>query len=161
MSLPIVGTKKTPDRPPTHTELDAARMMRVANDLEEDLAMRGEDALSPELVEEIAAEHGIRESHFYVAAATWSQIPCAGGAEIEFTMCVGNCQKWGAVELLERVLDVDGRRRADGKPGFGIVAKACLDRCGDAPVVLIRTPDGTAGLAPATLASLDEALELV
>lgn len=158
MSLPIVGTKKAPSRAPTHGELDAARMMRIVGDLEDALADRGEASLSPALVEDIAAELGVRESHLYVAAATMSEIACKSGAAIEFELCVGNCQKWGAVELLERVLEADAVRRCADRPGFGVIARSCLDRCADAPVVRLRTPDATAGLAPASIERLDETL---
>ncbi|MCA9687496.1 MAG: hypothetical protein KC457_35365, partial [Myxococcales bacterium] len=99
-----------------------------------------------------------REAHVYVAAATMSEIPCADDGEVAFTLCVGNCQKWGAAELLEQVLDADGVRRANDEAGFAVIAKRCLDRCADAPVVQIRTSDGQAGLAPASRASLEEAL---
>lgn len=161
MSLPIAPSKQRPSRAPTHTELDMARMMRLAGELEDALAERGETALSPALVEDIAAELGVRESHLYVAAATMSTIPCASEADVVIELCVGNCQKWGAVELLERALDFDGRRRANGDAGLAVVARSCLDRCADAAVIRIRTPDGIAGLTSATLASLDEALALL
>jgi hypothetical protein len=39
------------------------------------------------------------------------------------------------------------------------VVKPCLDKCQAAPVVLVHTPDGTAGLPKATTAQLDESLE--
>ena len=162
MSLPIVGAKKkSPNRPTTHAELDMGRMMQIAGELGELLEEHEAEALTPALVEEIAEELGVRESHVYVAAATMSEIPCHAEAPVQLSLCVGNCQKWGAVELLERVLDVHGRQRAssgDEDGGFDVVVKSCLDRCVDAPVVLIRTPEGMAGLAPASLGKLDEAL---
>jgi hypothetical protein len=51
--------------------------------------------------------------------------------------------------------------RAAGE-GFAIAPVACLDRCDQAPAVEIHGEHGVLVLAPATAASLDEALrELV
>ena len=69
-----------------------------------------------------------------------------------------SCQGWGAAELLDHLLKLHAHRRDDGDPGFGIVAKRCLDKCESAAIVLVHTPDGTAGLPEATNAQLDEAL---
>jgi NADH:ubiquinone oxidoreductase subunit E len=158
MSLPIVGSPKT-SREPTHQVVDFDRSIRIAGDVEAALAERGAQALTPELVEEIADELGVRASHIYAAMAMMTKVPCAADADVRVELCVGNCQKWGALELLDRVLDVHGQQRADhGEASFGVVARSCLDRCADAAVVLIHTPDGTAGITAATVAALDEAL---
>ena len=158
MSLPIVGKKKAPTREPTHAALDDGRLIQIATDLDDALADVGASALTPEVVEAIGEELGVRESHVYAAAALMTAHPCDASDPTRVEICVGNCQKWGAIELLDRALDVHGQRRHAGAPGFGVVARSCLDRCEQAAVVLLHTPDGTAGLPAATLAELDEAL---
>ena len=162
MSLPILGdrsARKAPSREPSHTALDDARLIQIASELDDALADLDATALSPAIVEAISEDLGVRESHVYAAAALMSEIPCDASAATRIEICVGNCQKWGAIELLDRVLEVHGQRAQAGEPGFGVVARACLDRCEGAAVILLHTPDGTAGLRAATLAELDEALE--
>ena len=73
--------------------------------------------------------------------------------EVRVELCVGGCQKFGAVELLDRVLSVHERRHQKGLPVFGIVTKTCLDRCGLGPIVLFHTPDGNAEV-PAEIIAL-------
>ena len=159
MSLPIAGANKSPSRPATHPSLDMGRMLQLAGELQDALTERGAEVLSPALIEDIADELGVRESHLYVAAATMSQLPCAAEGERRVEVCVGNCQKWGAVELLDRVLDLHGvRRTQQEEAGFDVVAKRCLDRCASAAVVYLHTPDGRAGLEATTVESLEAAL---
>lgn len=155
MSLPTTGAA----RPPTHTPLDVEALMRVALKLENALEAEGADALTPELVEVLAGDLGVPELHVYAAAATLTPIPCDSSAPVRFELCLGGCQAWGAGELLDHLLLRHNERRDAEQPNFGIVAKRCLDKCQAAPVVLVHTPDGTAGLPRATPAQLDESLE--
>jgi NADH:ubiquinone oxidoreductase subunit E len=71
------------------------------------------------------------------------------------------CQGWGAIDLLKHLLKRHAQRRGDEQTTFGVVAKRCLDKCEHAPIVLLHTPDGTAGMPAATVAQLDEALAQV
>jgi len=73
--------------------------------------------------------------------------------------CAGKCQSWGALDCIDRAAEIWERRR-DGKlPLFDIVSRQCLDRCANAAVFEIRTPDGTAVITMATPDKVEAALE--
>jgi NADH:ubiquinone oxidoreductase subunit E len=154
MSLPIAGAP----REPTHVPLDPARLMRISTDCEDMLGELGAEALSPAVVEEVADETGARESHIYAAMTQLSEVPCEAGDDFRVELCIGGCQKYGSVEVLDRVLTVHGRRRHQGLPVFGVVTKACLDKCGIGPVVRFHTPDGAAGMTMATADRVEAAI---
>ena len=166
MPLPIAGGRGRPTQPPTHAPLDMRRLMSIAAELEEavELATGSDDlraVLTPELVAELAADLGASEIAVYAAAALMTEIGCDASAPVRFELCVGGCQGWGAMELLKQLLKRHSQQREAGAAPFGVVAKRCLDTCAQAPIVLVHTPDGTAGLPAATLAQLDEAFEQV
>lgn len=143
-------SKRVPSRSPTHRELEAARLARLGLELEE-LAEDG--ALTPDRVLALAEEQGRDPSHYYaaVALATDLVLPTA---PVTAVFCVGNCQAWGALDCVDRAAAAWERRGG----GFAIGVRSCLDRCHDAPVCEVRTPDGTAVLAPATPDAVDGAL---
>ena len=155
MPLPIAGGGR-PNRPPTHTPLDLKRLMTVAGELEDAFELESSEALTPGLVAELAADIGVPSVYVYAAAAMLTAIPCDASEPIRFELCIGGCQAWGATELLTHLLRRHGR---DGQMPFGVVAKRCLDQCDKAAVVFIHTPSGKAGIAAATVADLDQALE--
>jgi NADH:ubiquinone oxidoreductase subunit E len=155
MSLPTAGAP----RPPTHEPLSLDTLTRVATKLEDALQAEGEERLTPEVVENVAADLGVPELHVYAAAATLTEIPCDVSAPVRFELCLGGCQAWGACELLDHLLLRHAERRDDDKPNFGIVVKRCLDRCQSAPVVFAHSDAGSAGLPQATTDNLDEAIE--
>ena len=166
MPLPIAGGGGRPTRPPTHTPLDMRRLMSVATELDDAVAVAadGDDlsaVLTPELVEELAADMAASEAYVYAAAALMTEIGCDNSDPVRFELCVGGCQGWGAIDLLKHLLNRHAQRRDDKQPTFGVVAKRCLDKCAHAPIVLLHTPDGTAGMPAATVAQLDEALAQV
>jgi NADH:ubiquinone oxidoreductase subunit E len=157
MPLPIAPGGR-PTRPPTHKPIDLQQLITIASELEEALDVAGASALTPEVVEELAADLGASETRIYAAAALMTEIGCDHSAPTRFELCIGGCQGWGAVELLGHLLKRHAQRREGAQVPFGIVAKRCLDKCEHAPMVLLHTPDGTAGLPEATIAQLDEAL---
>jgi len=130
--------------------------MSVALELEDAFELESADALTPQLVEEIAVEIGVSSIYVYAAAATLTEIPCDASDPVRFELCIGGCQAWGASELLKHLLA--RHQQADG-PSFGIVAKRCLDKCDQGAVVFIHTPDGKAGLSAAKVTDLDQALQ--
>lgn len=157
MSLPTFNGGDP--RPATHTPIALERLTQLATKLEDALAAEGEDKLTPDLVEIIAGDLGAPEAHVYAAAATLTDIACDSGQPIRFEVCVGGCQSWGAVQILDHLLLRHAERRADELPVFSVVAKRCLDKCAHAPVVLVHTQDGSAGISRATSDKIDEALE--
>jgi hypothetical protein len=141
---------RSPNRSPTHRDIDPARLARLGLEVEE-LAEDG--PLTPDRVLALAAEQGKQPSHYYaaVALATELELPTA---PVTAVFCVGVCQGWGALDLVDRAAAAWEER-----PGrFAIGVRSCLDRCENAPACELRTPDGTAVLAPATPAELAAAL---
>ena len=134
------------------------RLMNLAGELEEAFELIDAETLTPQIVAEIAEEIGAPKVHVYAAAAMMTEIACDASAAVRFELCIGGCQSWGAAELLRHLLKRHAQRQEAGAPLFGVVAKRCLDKCERAAVVLVHTPDGTAGLAAATIEQLDEAL---
>ena len=140
--------------------------MSVATHLDDAVALAadGDDlstVLTPELVAEVAADLAAPEAYVYAAAALMTEIGCNTSDPVRFELCVGGCQGWGAIDLLKHLLKRHAKHRDGDKTGFGVVAKRCLDKCEHAPIVMVHTPDGTAGMPAATVAQLDEAFEQV
>jgi hypothetical protein len=159
MPLPLVGNPGAV-RPPTHKPIDLQRLVAIAGELEDAIAVANADRLTPEVAEELAADLGASELQIYAAAALMTAIPCDASNPVRFELCIGGCQNFGAGELLEHLLKRHAQRREEDKPLFGIVAKRCLDLCHLAALVVLHTPDGRAGMPLATIAKLDEALAL-
>jgi hypothetical protein len=154
MSLPLAPRP----RPPTHKPYDAGRLMAVASELPDALGAANAERLTPEVAEDLAPDLDATEAQIYAAATLFTDIPCDFSNPIRFELCIGNCQGWGAGKLLEHLLQKHADRRSEGSPNFGIVTKRCLDKCDNAAMVLLHTPDGTAALPMATVASIDEAI---
>ena len=139
----------TPNRSPTHRDLDPARLPGLGLELEE-LAEDG--PVTPARVIALAEEQGKPVSHYYaaVALATDLELPTA---PVTAVVCAGKCQSWGALDCLDAAAAAYDRHG-----GFAIAVRPCLDRCADAPVVELRTPDGTAVLTRTSGAAVAEAL---
>ena len=144
-------TPRSPNRSPTHRDIDPARLARLGLEVEE-LAEDG--PVTPDRVIALAAEQGKEPSHYYaaVALATELELPTA---PVTAVFCVGVCQGWGALDCVDAAAAAWEQRRG----GFAIAVRSCLDRCEQAPACELRTPDGTAVLAPATPAQITAALD--
>ncbi len=140
---------KLPVRSPTHADVDPARLASMGLELEE--IADGETVALAALIE-LAEDRGRPASHYLAALplATELRLEAPGGLVVR--VCAGTCQRYGALELLDRLAP-----RAAGE-GFSIAPVACLDRCDQAPACEVHGAHGQLVLAPATPASLDEAL---
>ncbi|HEY0194928.1 MAG TPA: hypothetical protein VGC42_27635 [Kofleriaceae bacterium] len=107
----------------------------------------------PALIE-LAEDRGRPASHYLVAIPLATELTLAAEAKLTVKVCAGNCQRWGARDLLDHLVD-----RAVAKPGFALAPVQCLDRCDQAPACEIHGGHGQLVLAPATRAALDEALD--
>ncbi len=155
MSLPIAGGGGRGPRIPTHKALDFSKMMRCGVAVDE----AADDApITADALEELALEEGVDVSHLYAAAAVTTDVQFAREHEVAFTVCGGNCQHWGALECLETLADIRRERIEDGKSGFDIQAKKCLDQCDLGPVVVVHTPGGKALLEKANKSALAAAV---
>lgn len=146
----MTGAMNTPNRSPTHREIEMNRLAGLGLEVEE-LAEGG--PVTPERVIALAEEQGKPASHYYaaVALATEVELPTA---PVTAVFCVGKCQSWGALDCVEAAATAWEQRGG----GFAIAVKSCLDRCAEAPVVQLRTPDGTALLERAKAADVTAAL---
>jgi hypothetical protein len=157
MKLPIAGGggPNVPSRSATHLEIEFAKLARLGMDVEE---IAGDGPLDVAAMTELAADNGKLVSHYYAAAALASDVELSSQRPVQLVFCAGKCQSWGALDCLDHAADRWEARRDRGQPLFDIVAKKCLDRCADAAVFEVRTPDGTATVTRATPALVDEAL---
>lgn len=126
-----------------------SRLSSIGLELE-DIAENGEVAL-PALVT-LAEDRGRPASHYIAALPLATDLRLAGRAPLNLKVCAGNCQRYGALDLLDHLVE----HKAAAK--FSITPVACLDRCDQAPACELFGAHGQLVLAPATKASLDEAL---
>jgi len=136
----------TPTRSPTHEDIEPSRLATMAVDLE-DIVEDDEIAL-PALVE-LAEDRGRPASHYLATIPLATDYKLSGSGPLTVKVCAGTCQRWGALDLLEHLVT---------KPGITLAPVSCLDRCDHAPAAEIHGPHGQLVLAPATSASIDEAL---
>ena len=142
---------KTPLRSPTHEDVDPTRLASMGLELEE--IADGETIPLPALVE-LAEDRGRPASHYLAAIPLSTELRLAGGAPLTVKVCAGTCQRWGALDLLDHLVE-----RAGKGTSFTLAPVTCLDRCDHAPAAEIHGAHGQLVLAPATKGSLDEALE--
>ena len=141
---------KLPTRSPTHEELEIPRLSSMGLELE-DIA-DGDSVALPALVE-LAEDRGRPASHYLAAIPLATELKVAGSAPLEIKVCAGNCQRYGALDLLDHL--VESKRASK----FHITPVTCLDRCDQAPACEVYGAHGQLVLAPATKASLDEAID--
>lgn len=145
-----MGTK-VPTRSPTHEDLELRRLSSMGLELEE---LAEDDAVALDALVELAEDRGRPASHYLAAIPLATELRLASGdAPLEVKVCAGTCQRWGALDLLDHLVE-----RSDRAHAFRITPVTCLDRCDQAPACEVHGAHGQLVLAPATSASLDEAL---
>jgi NADH:ubiquinone oxidoreductase subunit E len=137
---------KTPLRSPTHEDIEPSRLATMAVDLEDIVV---DDVIALPALVELAEDRGRPASHYLATIPLATDYKLAAGAPLTVKVCAGTCQRWGALDLLEHLVD---------KRGISIQPVSCLDRCEHAPAIEVHGAHGQLVLAPATTASLDEAL---
>lgn len=140
---------KLPTRSPTHEEIEIPRLSSMGLELEE--IAEGDEVALPALVE-LAEDRGRPASHYLAAIPLATELKLAGSAPLTLEVCAGNCQRYGALDLLDHLAE----HKAAAK--FHMVPVTCLDRCDHAPAIEVHGAHGQLVLAPATKASLDDAL---
>lgn len=141
---------KVPTRSPTHEDVPIARLSSMGLELE-DIAQ--DDEVEIAALVELAEDRGRPPSHYLAAIPLATELKVASSGGIEVRVCAGNCQRYGALDLLDHLVERHGAAAT-----FTIVPIECLDRCDLAPACELRGGHGTLVLAPATAASIDEAL---
>jgi hypothetical protein len=151
---------KVPTRSVTHEDIEMRRLSSMGLELEE---IADGDVVTLRSLMELAEDRGRPASHYLAAiplatelrvdSGTPSGTP-SGTAAVTVRVCAGTCQRWGALDLLDHLV-----ARWEKTPNFAIAPVTCLDRCDLAPACELHGADGQLVLAPATKASLDEALD--
>jgi NADH:ubiquinone oxidoreductase subunit E len=122
-----------------------------------DIAQDG--VLTAEAIEELGEDQGgVPRAQLYAAAVLNPELRFEKTHDVTFVCCVGGCQEWGALDRVEQLLRLRERTRDEGRPGFDVHARLCLDKCEDAPVVMAVTPDGIAAIPQADEATIAEAV---
>ena len=135
---------KVPTRSPTHESIDPGRLAAMGLDLED---IVHDDAIAvPDLIE-LAEDRGRPPSHYVAAVALATDYKLAGSGALHLKICAGNCQQYGALDLIDGLL-----KKVD------LVPVGCLDRCDQAPACELHGDHGVLVIAPATVASVGEAL---
>ena len=143
---------KIPTRSPTHEDVEMGRLASMGLELE-DIAVDGEVNL-PALVE-LAEDRGRPASHYIASIPLATELKLAGSAPLVVKVCAGNCQRYGALDLLDHLVD---KSIAAKGATFSITPVSCIDRCDQAPACEVHGAHGQLVLAPATKSNLDEAL---
>jgi NADH:ubiquinone oxidoreductase subunit E len=144
---------KLPTRSPTHEDVPIGRLSSMGLELEE--IADGDELALPALIE-LAEDRGRPVSHYLAAIPLATELRLAATAPITVRVCAGTCQRWGALDLLDHLVDRLTARLPS--PAFAIAPVSCLDRCDLAPACEIHGEHGQLVVAPATKAQLDEAL---
>jgi hypothetical protein len=156
--MPAVAMAKLPTRSPTHDDVPPGRLAAMGLEIEE--IADGDEVALAALVE-LAEDRGRPVSHYLAAIplATELRLACGeprdepGAAQITVRVCAGNCQQWGALDLLDHLAE-----RAGKTAQLAIAPVSCLDRCDLAPACELHGAHGQLVVAPATRTALDVAL---
>jgi NADH:ubiquinone oxidoreductase subunit E len=141
---------KLPTRSPTHQDIDMGRLAAMGLEVEE--IADGDEVSLPALVE-LAEDRGRPASHYLAATALATELRVGPAHARVVKMCAGTCQRYGALDLLDHLVERWQRDRT-----FAIAPVSCLDRCDQAPACEIHSSAGQLVIAPVTTAALDEAL---
>lgn len=142
---------KTPTRSVTHEDVDPTRLASMGLEIEE--IADGETVALPALVE-LAEDRGRPVSHYLAAIPLATELRLAGDAPLTLKVCAGNCQRYGALDLLDQLAD---KVLAGAK--LALTPVSCLDQCDQAPACEIHGAHGKLVVAPATAATLEDALD--
>jgi NADH:ubiquinone oxidoreductase subunit E len=139
---------KLPTRSPTHQDIELSRLAAMGLEVEE---IADGDTVELGKLVELAEDRGRPPSHYLAATALATELHIAGKAPLVVRVCAGTCQRYGALDLLDHLVERRG-------PGFTIAPVSCLDRCDQAPACEVQGAHGQLVIAPATVGALDEAL---
>lgn len=144
-----------PPPPPTHPPLDMGALFQICRLIME---RTGSEPVTPSLLEEIAEEEDLPRSHAYAAMQFNPNLAFQRTSDSGFAVCVGQCQRWGSLKLLEGLLQLREERAAAGLSPLDILPQGCLNICEHPPAVVTFSPDGVAALPRADEAALSEAV---
>lgn len=135
-------------------ELDFARLNKLALAIEE---VADDDQISLSALRELADDNNQELSHYVAAVALCTELRWTAPQAVVARVCVGNCQKSGAISIIDKITDELGRDPALAKL-VTLSSSACLKQCEQAPACEIVSPHGNAMLAPTTAVAIVAAL---
>jgi hypothetical protein len=142
---------KVPTRSPTDEDIEMRRLASMGLELEE---IASDDKVTLGALIELAEDRGRPASHYLCAIPLATELAVdSGTGSLALKVCAGNCQRYGARDLLDHLVE---KWQHDKR--FTITPVTCLDQCDRAPACELAGDHGKLLLAPATKASLDEAL---
>jgi len=142
---------KVPTRSPTHEDVPLGRLSGMGLELEE---IADGETVELAAIVELAEDRGRPTSHYLAAIPLATELRLAAAAGPTLKVCAGNCQRYGALDLLDHLV---ARHLRVG--GFAIAPVDCLDRCDHAPACELHGDHGQLVIAPATAAGLDQSIE--
>ena len=142
---------KVPTRSPTHEDVPIARLSSMGLELDE---IAEDDVVQIAAIVDLAEDRGRPASHYLAAIPLATELKVATTGANEVRVCAGNCQRYGALDLLDHLVE-----RHQKAPTFTIAPVECLDHCDKAPAAEIHGAHGKLVLAPASASAIDEALE--
>jgi len=147
----VQSLSKLPTRSPTHEDVPIARLASMGMELEE---IAEDEVVAINAIAELAEDRGRPASHYLAAVSLATELKVGPAAATEVRVCVGTCQRYGALDMLDHLVTLWGKSK-----GFVIAPVSCLDQCDKAPATEIHGAHGKLLLAPTTTEGLDEALD--
>ena len=142
-------------RPPTHKPLDMMVLFQLIQKIRSKAAGQ---PLSHDQVEEIATENDLPVSSVFAAMMFDPVLRLTPETEAQITVCVGRCQSYGAIENLDKLLELRAARKTAGETYFDLKTRNCLDRCDQGPVMESKC---TAGLSVQEFVKVEDLPEVV
>jgi hypothetical protein len=140
-----------PTRSTTHRDIEFGKLASLGLEIED---MADGEPVTQEQIAQLANDRGRPVSHYLAASVLATEVEMIAEAPIQAVFCAGKCQSWGALDCIDRAVELREKH-----PGFDVVPRQCLDKCEHAAVCEIRTPDGTATITIATPAKVEAALK--
>ncbi len=140
---------------PEHKTIDLNKLMRLSGEVEESAS---DGLVSAESMDELSADLGVPREQLYAGLGMAGSASMKLEHDVAFVVCTGGCQGSGALACVSELLDLRDDLVDEGSAAFDVIPSHCLNRCQSAPVVEVRSDDGTAVLARATPESLTEAV---
>ena len=132
---PILPNAGSP-LPQTHTPVELPELFRLRNVI---LEKKPDGKISHENLKAIADTEQVPASHVYAASAVDPNIVLPLEHETLFVVCTGACQAQGALENIDKLIEIREKNLSENKASFDILPRNCLDMCPHSPVAISRS----------------------
>lgn len=125
---------------PPFAALDLERVWALMDEIEDTV---GEDEpVDRAALEAVAAKAEAPLTHVWVAAGGSPDTYWSTEHETRIDVCVGDCQAWGALPLLEALFSERDAREAAGEKSFDVCSVGCAGVCDFKPAARSLGPAG-------------------